>query len=249
MRTLLLLAAMVLIGSTVACALGQTRPATATAPEAPYTIGQLLFSDDFTHGLDRWAVELENGGKVDVANGALNIDTPAGCTVWFKSQLQSPVMIEYTATVIKADGVNDRVSDLNCFWMATDPRSPGDILARPRSGKFADYNELKCYYVGYGGNTNTTTRFRRYIGSPTTRPILPEHDLTDAKYMLKPNTSYKIQLVAMDKLIQYFRDGEKIFEYTDDQPYTHGWFAIRTTWNHMTVKDFKVYQLNPAPKP
>jgi hypothetical protein len=227
----------------------QTRPATSPTPRGPFTIGQLLYSDDFTNGLDRWTPELESGGKVQAANGAMEIDVPAGCSVWFKPELQGPVMIEYTVTVIKAGGQYDRVSDVNCFWMATDPRSPGNILDKPRSGKFSDYNQLKCYYVGYGGNTNTTTRFRRYIGSPTTRPILPEHDLSDAEYMIKPNKPMKIQLIALNGLIQYYRNGEKIFEFHDDQPYTQGWFAIRTTWNHMKVDDFKVYRLNPAARP
>ena len=40
------------------------------------------------------------------------------------------------------------------------------VFARPRSGAFAEYNDLLTYYVGLGGNRNTTTRFRRYIGDP-----------------------------------------------------------------------------------
>ena len=51
-------------------------------------------------------------------------------------------MIQYEATVIAASGPNDRVSDLNSFWMATDPQSPTDLFAHPRSGAFADYNTL-----------------------------------------------------------------------------------------------------------
>ena len=40
------------------------------------------------------------------------------------------------------------------------------MFARLRSGTFAEYNDLLTYYVGLGGNRNTTTRFRRYIGDP-----------------------------------------------------------------------------------
>ena len=76
--------------------------------------------------------------------------------------------------MISAGGKNDRVSDLNCFWMARDSRNPDDLFAVHRTGKFADYNQLLCYYVGVGGNTNTTTRFRRYIGDANTRPLLPQ---------------------------------------------------------------------------
>lgn len=221
---------------------------TAPSPDPRYSIADPIFTDDFKQPVDQnWIAELAKGGTVQSKDGKLEIDVPAGCTVWLKKQLEGPILIQYDATEIKAGGPNDRVSDLNCFWMATDARSPsGGVLDVKRTGVFEDYNQLRCYYVGQGGNTNTTTRFRRYIGSPTTRPILPEHDLTAQKYLLTPNVKQRIQLVACGNLIQYFRDGEKIFEYIDPQPYTTGWFAFRTTINHMIVENFRVYRLSPA---
>lgn len=230
--------------SAVSCTFAQPTSQPASL-DSRYQIGPIIHSDDFKNGLSQWVTELENGGKVQAADGKLEIEVPAGCTVWFKTEITEPVLIEYDATVLKAGGTNDRVSDLNCFWMATDSRSPDGLFDTKRSGKFADYNQLKCYYVGLGGNTNSTTRFRRYIGSPTTRPILPEHDLADAKDMITPNKTQKIQLVACGKLIQYFRDGERIFQYEDANPYTHGWFAFRTTWNHMAVQHFQIRKLIP----
>ena len=76
--------------------------------------------------------------------------------------------------MIHAGGTHDRVSDLNCFWMATDSRSPDDLFATRRSGKFSDYDRLRTYYVGLGDNGNSTTRFRRYIGTQDLRPLLPD---------------------------------------------------------------------------
>lgn len=223
--------------------LGATTAPT-TAPDSRYAVGELLFSDDFKNGLDHWTTELAKGGTVVARDGVLEIDVPAGATVWLKKQFEGAIMIEYDATVVKAGGANDRVSDLNCFWMATDARSAtGGIFDVPRTGVFEDYNQLRCYYVGQGGNTNTTTRFRRYIGSPTTRPILPEHDLSEARYLLAPNAKQHLQLIANGKLIQYFRDGQKLFEYTDPEPYTKGWFAFRTTINHMKIENFRVVRL------
>lgn len=227
---------LLLIACCHACA-QTTHPA---SEDRRFLFGDVKYSDDFRNGLANWTTELESGGTVEAKNGKLEIDVAAGCSVWFKQEITGPVMIEYHATIIKAGGPNDRVSDLNCFWMATDSRSPNNILDVPRTGRFADYNQLRCYYVGLGGNANTTTRFRRYIGSPTTRPILPEHDLTEAKFLIDPNVKYHIQLIAAGGLIQYYRDGVKIFEFNDPEPYTRGWFAIRTTQNHMTVENFRV---------
>lgn len=198
----------------------------------------VLHEDDFAD-LARWHTEMEPGGSVVVRDRKLVIDVPAGCTVWFKPMLDSPIRIEYDATVIDAGGGNDRVSDLNCFWMATDARSPHDLFATERHGPFADYNELKCYYVGLGGNDNTTTRFRRYIGHPERRPLLPEHDLTEARFMIEPNRTYHITLIADGSRIEYRRDDETIFNYHDPQPYTRGHFAVRTVRSHLTIAHFR----------
>ncbi len=211
-----------------------------------FQVGKVLYSNEFEKNYGQWITELEKGGTVTIGGGKMEIDVPGGCSVWFRPELIGPVMIEYDATMIKSGGVNDRVSDLNCFWMAQDSRSPGDIFATHRTGKFADYDQLRCYYVGLGGNYNTTTRFRRYIGVQDNRPLLPEDDLSAAQYLLKPNVRQHITLIACGNLIQYYRDGHKIFELDDPTPYTQGWFAFRTTWNHMVVENFVVRRLDVA---
>lgn len=209
----------------------------------------MLYSDDFHHGLHQWFVEIEKPGTVTAKDGVLDIDVPAGVTLWFRHELDGPVMITYEATVISAGGPNDRVSDLNSFWMATDPQSPNDLFAHPRSGKFADYNTLRTYYVGLGGNGNTTTRFRRYIGDAVERPLLPQNDLSvkqRPELGIVANRPQTVTLIADGPLIQYWRDGKKIFEMNDPEPYTRGWFGIRTTKNHMQVRNVRVVRLVPA---
>lgn len=208
--------------------------------------GDLLFSDDFSHGLANWTTELEAGGSVTATSGTLTIDVPAGASVWFKPLLTGPVVIKYDATVINNGGPNDRVSDLNCFWMARDARSPANIFGWKRSGTFADYNQLLTYYVGVGGNTNTTTRFRRYVGDPIGRPLRPGDDLQDAADLLVPNKPQQILLVANGNVIQFYRDKKKLFEMNDPKPYTSGWFAFRTTHSHLAITNFCIYKLPKA---
>jgi hypothetical protein len=212
-------------------------------PDAPFHIAKLLYSDTFTRGMNRWVVELEKPGLVEAGNGILHLDVPAGATVWFRPELRGPLMIQYEATMIGRGGPNDRVSDLNCFWMASDARSPEDLFATIRTGRFADYNQLRAYYVGQGGNANTTTRFRRYLGDPQLRPLLPEHDLASSRVLLRPNVTQKIQLVANRGRIQYYHDGNLIFDFQDPEPYTRGHFALRTTFSHIEVRNFRVYRL------
>jgi len=110
-----------------------------------------------------WEIEMVAGdaAKVFSKNKKLTIDSPYGVTVWFKKQLDGNIIIEYDWKVIVDGGKNDRLSDLNQFWMATDPQNKNLFT---RKGKFADYDSLSLYYVGMGGNKNTTTRFRKYNG-------------------------------------------------------------------------------------
>ena len=209
--------------------------------------GDVLYRDTFNAGLEQWSAELEKGGVVQAIDNRLEIDVPAGCTAWFMPELEGPVLIEFTATVVGDGGPNDRVSDLNCFWMARDARSPDDLFATRRSGAFADYDQLRCYYVGYGGNANSTTRFRRYIGQQDRRPLLPEHDLSDEAFLITPNSAMTIQLVAAGPRIEYWRDGELLFELDDPEPYTRGWFAVRTVHSHLLIEHFTVTQLVASP--
>ena len=177
----------------------------------------------------------------------MELDVTAGCTAWYVREFKGPIMFEYEARMVKGEpaGPNDRVSDMNCFWMATDARDlPNNFFdVDARTGAFTTYDAMKGYYVGQGGNTNTTTRFRRYIGETGNRPLLPEHDLSSPEVLLVPNEWQKVQVVACGELIEYYRDGKRIFSYKDAEPYTKGQFGIRTTWNHMQVRRFRAVRL------
>jgi hypothetical protein len=201
---------------------------------------QLIYSDDFRHGLGQWHIEAEQPGRVSATHGVLDIDVPAGATFWFNPRLESPVRIEFEATAVAEGGPNDHVSDLNVFWMANNPDGREPVFARPRSGAFAEYNDLLTYYVGLGGNRNTTTRFRRYIGDPASRPMLPEHDLRTPSVLLVPNRKQTITLIADGPRIEYLRDGERLFLLEDSAPYASGWFALRTTASHLRIRHLYV---------
>ena len=196
--------------------------------------------DDFP---TNWVVEEGSNVTVKIKNGKLEIDNANGSTVWFKKELEEPVLIEYEAKLIKEDGTHGQVSDLNCFWMATDPKHPENIFHdKNRRGKFKNYHPLCLYYVGYGANNNTTTRFRRYPGGGE-RPCLPGHDLRDDVFMLIPNKWIKIQIVVNGNKTQYFLDGRLIFNFLDKKPLRKGWFGFRTVSNHLLIDNFKVYRL------
>ena len=188
-----------------------------------------------------WVIEQQPGGRVEFSNNIMEITDAKGCTVWFKHKLSAPIKIEYDVTVIDNKGPFDRVSDLNCFWMANDSKNPTDFFkeSKNRQGIFPNYHELTQYYLGYGGHDNTKTRFRRYDGNKD-RPLLPEHDLSDKKFMIVANKKLHITLIVNHKEVKYIRDSEIIFQIIDENPYTSGYFGIRTVDNHMKIENLKI---------
>jgi len=207
--------------------------------------GKRLYADDFRHGLKRWVIEAEKPATFAARDGVLDIVAQGGFTAWFKPELVGPVAITYEAQAVSAGGAFDRVSDLNCFWMAREADG-GSPLDHPRSGAFADYDTLKTYYVGQGGNANTSTRFRRYVGRAGDRPMLPQHDHSAADELLTPNHWTTVRLVADGERIEYWSDGRRLFEHRDPDPYTRGWFGLRTTQSHLRIRTFEVFSLLPA---
>lgn len=181
------------------------------------------------------------GGRVTIGGGALVIEDVSGCTVWWREKLTAPVVITYEATVVDKGGLHDRVSDLNCFWMASDPKRT-DLLApgHGRTGKFEEYDALATYYVGQGGNNNKTTRFRRYAGTGA-KDLLPGHDRREPAVLLEGNRPYRIKLVALaDGTVRYYRDDVPIFDFKDPAPLQEGWFGLRTVRSHLRIRNFSI---------
>jgi hypothetical protein len=75
---------------------------------------------------------------------------------------------------------------------------------------------------------------------PGNRPLLPGHDLAGPSVLLVPNRRQTITLIADGRHIEYRRDGRPLFVFEDDAPYTHGWFALRTTFSHLRIENLRV---------
>ena len=142
--------------------------------------------------------------------------------------------------------LHDRLSDLNCFWAANDPKNPDNLFARSewRNGVFKNYNTLDLFYVGYGGNDNSTTRFRRYNGKyygvadDKVKPLLREY--TDTPHLLVPNQWYQISIRVQKGVTTYSVNGEELFRYSITGSEGDGHFGLRLLQNHVLFTDFKV---------
>lgn len=216
-------------------------------PGSPKVNGQadkkskLIYAADFAEEIDtsEWIAEIEPqpGSSVYAKDGKLMIDTKGGVTVWLKKRLTGNIQIEYKRTVQVDGNINDRLSDLNQFWMAEDPRNSKLFN---RSGEFAQYDSLRLYYVGMGGNSNTTTRFRKYQGNGE-KILLQEY--TDADHLLKAGKKYLIRIIVSDSKSSFWVDDVCYFTYVDPDPLLGGYFGIRAVHSRQAIEDFKIYQL------
>ena len=195
---------------------------------------QVIYTTEFNGKLDKkmWKIETESG-TVFTKDGFLVLATKSGSTVWLNKKLKGNYKITYQREVVLDAGVNDRLSDLNQFWMAQ--AKPFD-----RKGVFEEYDNTKLYYLGYGGNYNSTTRFRKYHGDGT-KPVLTE--FTDEKHLLKPNHTYTVVTIVQDGNISCIVDGVKLVDYHDPQPIHKGYFGFRTTWSRQRIGYVKIEKM------
>lgn len=204
---------------------------------------KLIFKSDFSKPLDcqTWIAEIDNipghTSTVYTHKKALVLDTWGGVTVWLNKKLSGNLQIEYDRIIRMGKGCNDRISDLNQFWMATDPKKDGLFTRR---GKFAEYDDLLLYYVGMGGWNNTSTRFRKYLGS--SKPVVQE--FTDKKHLLEAEKMYHIKIIVKNGTSSFWVNDELFFNYIDPAPLTSGYFGFRSLQSRQEIKNVKIYQIN-----
>jgi Domain of unknown function (DUF6250) len=209
--------------------------------QIPYKIKQLMGSDSFETVLDtnKWFVELspQINNDVRVKNKQLVVDVANGATIWWTKKLKNKWVIEFDRTIPIAHQTNDRLSDFNVFWQATDPHS-GKLMGRTPA--FENYDSLRLYYVGFGGNTNTTTRFRKYQGTGE-RTLLAEY--TDSTHLLVANTTYHCRIIFKIDTMDFYINDVLFFSFKDKQPLKHGYFGFRTTQSRQLIDNFRVFQI------
>ncbi len=187
----------------------------------------------------KWFAELgknRNNNTVTVQNSAMVIDVDYGATVWFKKELGDAWVIEFDRTVPMTGKPNERLSDFNVFWQATDPHT-GKLLGR--DPKFSNYDSLSLYYVGMGGNDNTTTRFRKYQ-STGNRELFQEY--LDATHLLEANKTYHCRIVFKKNTLFFYINEVLFFTFKDENPLKKGYFGFRTVKSRQIIDNFKVYK-------
>lgn len=244
-------------------AMAHAAPSLLTCPAGQ--AAQRVDGDSFTQSLARWRLEAQDPrAQVQVQAGVLDVQTPAGLSLWWRQELQGDFELRFTATALPAPAtagaLAGRISDLNLFWHATEPdgREPA-----PRSGAFASYDGLRLHYAGIGANGNTTTRLRHYDGRGA-RTLLDgwadgaEATPADRRGAMTPATRLvagqplQLQLLARAPTPadpvhgRLVKDGQTLFTLSTEAggppPLQRGWFALRTTASRLQLRSFEVWQ-------
>jgi hypothetical protein len=223
---------------------------------------QQVDGDDFRQGLARWRLEAQDARtevrtSTEGSTGVLDIQTPAGLSLWWRDELQGDYAVRFTATALPAPAsagpLAGRISDLNMFWNATEAAA----MPQPRSGAFADYDPLRLYYVGFGANGNTTTRLRYYDGQGQRHLLDGFADAALAEpgdrqgpmradTRLLPGQAMAVQIISRQASdgnplhLIWSINGRVLFTQAGPAPLLRGWFALRTTASHLQLRAFQV---------
>ena len=186
--------------------------------------------------LKNWTIEDHSDEvKIIVSGDTLEITAPKGLTLWYNQHLTGDYEISYRVKMLMQGG--------------NDPEHPGNLFARSewRNGIFQHYKTLSLFYVGYGGNHNSTTRFRQYFAKTAdtsdaiARPVIKEY--TDKSHLLFPNKWYDIQIRVEKGITTYRINGEELFRLTIKDNEGDGHFGLRLLENHTLFTDFQVKSL------
>lgn len=201
--------------------------------------------------LKEWIIEDEaNLELITLHNDTLRIDSPMGMTLWYNEKLEGNYTITYSVLFPFGENITNRVSDMNCFWGASDPCNADDLFISSewRNGKFKNYNSLNLFYVGYGGNDNTTTRFRRYYGlnygknDSIIKPLIQEY--TDNDHLLKPDIWYRVKIIVNNNITIFEVNDEPLFSYELNDIDGSGYYGLRLFNNKILFTGFRVELLN-----
>ncbi len=195
----------------------------------------------------KWVVENQRGAPVTLQdNGVVDVVASGGITMWYDKKFKGEYQISYSVKFVMEGGPHDRLSDLNCFWGAVDPKYPKDFWKQSefREGDFANYSPLDLFYVGYGGNRNRTTRFRRYDGKwdgidrEKNRAVINEY--LDPADLLKLGEWMNVVITVKDGHTTYSMNGKQLVNHPLAEGQDEGYFGIRLVRNHILLTNFKV---------
>lgn len=214
---------------------------------------KVLFSEDFSKGMDDWWVE--GGVKTWVQDGRLHMNAEPGgerrdqragyvCTAWCKQEFSGDVKVELDAHVVRSDL---DVNNINLFLHYTDPS--GRPLQQTRESRadalYKYYHELNGYIFTFLKDTSSEAvegkldRARvRIRHCPGFKLLKETYD-----YHCRQGVTYHIELVKRGGRLTILVDGKELLSAGDPEPHGGGLFGLRTYRTYLWWDNIRVTQL------
>ena len=187
----------------------------------PYTIGEVLLSDDFSGKLSLWAIE---GESPEIIDGKLEFDNSGVSVAWLRPSLVGNIMIEYDVTIPQQKEQVGTESSFGCLAMAVNPDGPNNFFAssQERSGQLSGYDNLNLYYFELCRDKKNSLRIFRYNDGKQERL----NQKSKSSYKDASDNKYHVKLHFFKGLIECYINDECLWRNEDPQPYTKGNFGL-----------------------
>ncbi|MFC2076686.1 DUF6250 domain-containing protein [candidate division KSB1 bacterium] len=202
------------------------------------------FQDDFALDLRYWWWE---GGEPKIDDGELCLDGRGPSILWCRIPFRGKISIEYTARAILGLGGNDRLSDLNFYWMTSHRSKQMDVqqfFESRSAGELDPDGNYRAYRLENGGDDNRVTRLVRF-DPDSGRTVLVEY--RDRNLLLEPNQDYRYRLLIGYWLLEVYRDDELVLRIDDPNLITPGYFGLASQDSHVHFDNVRVDYLLPDP--
>jgi len=223
-----------------------------TAPMADAS-GKLLFSDDFSKGMDNWWVE--GGVKTWVQDGRLHMNSDPGgdrsnrqggyvCTAWCKQEFSGDVKVELDAHVLKSD---IDANNINLFLHYTDPS--GKPLYETRESRadaaYKKYHDLNGNIFTFLNDTGQEAVEQKLDRARVRIRHCPGFELLTETYAYhcRKDVTYHIELVKQGGKLTITVDGNELLTADDPAPHDGGLFGLRTFRTYLWWDNIRVTQL------
>lgn len=89
----------------------------------------MLYAQHENTSVQQWKIEDESRALQMIERAdTVELIVPGGLTMWYQQRLTGDYEINYRICMVMKGGKYDRLSDLNCFWAANDPKNPDNLL-------------------------------------------------------------------------------------------------------------------------
>lgn len=211
---------------------------------------EIVLSEDFEDGMDRWWVE--GGERVWVEDGRLHVkadppegsDAPHVATVWCREPIEGDVRIEFDAHVVSS---STDVNNVNFFMFYSDP--DGTPLYDTREDRadadYGKYHELNGNIITFLNDTrDESVPLDMRLGRVRIRHC-PGFTLLGETYHYhcRAGETYHVEIVRRGDFIEFHVDGHYLIGVRDPEPWQQGLIGLRTFRTYLWWDNIKVTKL------